>query len=345
MNSTIEELLASSMREEVAGLTPAPDLVARAARRHRQHTRVRAASITGTAGVAAAVAIGLTVASAGPSANRTLPGADQTVPGADRTVPGVGRTQEPASPRARLVAAMITSAQLSYRLHLVNTSTLPGHRMTPTSRPRDLINWYADYTGVYNPRTGSGAGVNTIREQSGTLADPGSYGQVDGYMDVRIVGGRFYTRFSGSGQPWRTAQGTLIQALVLNGGRAWAPTDGASADPAVLLAALRRLGTVTFAGQSGTGAAALDTYDFKYDIPGDGSVRPHQLTGTIVVHDQSSLIAKITMRTTVTGANPQIADGGWTTFTTVMTFSDYGVPVSVEAPTGALRQVKPLPAS
>ena len=47
-----------------------------------------------------------------------------------------------------------------YRLHLINTSALPGHRMTPTSPPRDLINWYADYTGVYNPRTGSGAGVS-----------------------------------------------------------------------------------------------------------------------------------------------------------------------------------------
>ena len=239
---------------------------------------------------------------------------------------------------------MITSAQLSYRLHLVNTSTLPGHRMTPTSQARDLINWYADYTGVYNPRTGLGAGVNIMRQQSGTLADPGSYGKVDGYMQVRIIGGHYYIRFSGNGQPWATGRGTLVQALVLNGGRAWAPTDGASADPAVLLAALHRLGTVKFAGKSGDGARALDTYDFRYDIAGDGSVKPHQLTGTIMVHHQSNLIAKITMQTMVTGAHPQIADGGWTTFTTVMTFADYGVPVSVQAPTGAMKQLKPLPA-
>jgi hypothetical protein len=66
MNRTIEDLLAASMHEAVTGLTPAPDLVARAARRHRQRTRIRlAASITGTAGIAAAVAIGLTVAPAG----------------------------------------------------------------------------------------------------------------------------------------------------------------------------------------------------------------------------------------------------------------------------------------
>jgi hypothetical protein len=60
-----------------------------------------------------------------------------------------------------------------------------------------------------------------------------------------------------------------------------------------------------------------------------------------VVHDQSNLIAEITMQTTVTGASPQIADGGWTTFKTVMTFSDYGVPVSVQAPTAAVRRSMP----
>jgi hypothetical protein len=341
MKATIEDLLAASMRDEVAGLRPAPDLVARAARRHRQRSRVRlAVSVAGTAGVAAAVAIGLTVASAGAGANRTGRSAE-------RAGGSAVRAGGPAasSPRARLVAAMITSAQLSYRLHLVNTSTSPGHRMTPTSPSRDLINWYADYTGVYNPRTGSGTGVNIMRLQSGTLAAPSSYGEAVGYMQVRIIGSRYYTRSSGDDQHWRSGHGTLVQALVLNGGRAWAPTTGASADPSVLLTALRRMGSVTFAGQTGTGAKALDTYDFRYRIAGDGSVKAHELTGTIVVHAQSNLIAKITIRTTVTGSQPQLADGGRTTFTTVMTFSDYGVPVSVQAPTGAIQQLKLLPGS
>jgi hypothetical protein len=325
MTRTIEDLLAASMREEVVGLTPAPDLVARAARRHRQRTRIRrAASVTGTAGIAAAVAIGLTVASSGPGAVRTGPGAAKA------------GSQAASSPQARLVAAMTTSAQLSYRLHLVNTSILPGHQMTPTSQPRDLINWYADYTGVYDPRTRSGAGVNIMRRQSGTGTDPSLYGKVDGRIQVRIVSGNYYTRL-GNGEPWFTGRGTLVQALVLNGGRAWAPTDRASADPAVLLAAVRRLGSVTSAGKSGSGARALDTYTFRYNIAGDASLKPHRLTGTIVVHDQSDLIAKITMQTSVTGASPQIADGGPLTFKTVMTFSDYGVPVSVQAPAGAVR--------
>ena len=325
MTRTIEDLLATSMREEVVGLTPAPGLVARAARRHRQRTRVRrAASVTGTAGIAAAVAIGLTVVSSSPGAVRTGPGAAKS-----------GR-QGASSPQARLVAAMTTSAQLSYRLHLINTAKLPGHQMTPTSQSRDLINWYADYTGVYDPRTRSGAGVNIMRQQSGTLTDPSLYGKVDGYMQVRMFGDSYYIRYSGNGEAWYTSRGTLVQALVLNGGRAWAPTDGASADPAVLLATVRRLGTVKFGGTTGSGAQALDTYSFRYNIAGDASVRPHRLSGTIVVHDQSNLIATITMQTSVTGANPQIADGGRMTFTTVLAFSDYGVPVSVQVPTGAL---------
>jgi hypothetical protein len=312
MTRTIEDLLAASMREEVAGLTPAPGLVARAAKRHRQRTRIRlAASVTGTAGIAAAVAIGLTVASSGPGAVRTGPGAAKA------------GGQAASSPQARLVAAMTASAQLSYRLHLVNTSIMPGR----------LINWYADYTGVYDPRTRSGAGVNILRRQSGTGTGPNLYSKVEGRIQVRIVGDNYYTRWA-NGESWDTGRGTLVQALVLNGGRAWAPTDGASADPAVLLAAVRRLGSVKFAGKSGSGARALDTYNFRYNIAGDASVKPHRLTGTIVVHDQSDLIATITMQTSVTGAHPQIADGGRFTFKTVMTFSDYGVPVSVQAPAG-----------
>ncbi len=318
MTRTIEDLLATSMRDEVAGLTPSPDLVVRAARRH---SRVRlAGSLTGVAGIAAAVATGLAVASSSPGTVRTEPGTAQA------------SAQAASSAQARLVAAMTTSARLSYRLHLVNTSVLPDHQMTPGSPPRDLIDWYADYTGVYDPATRTGAGVNIIRLPSGTLDNPSSYGQADGSFQVRIVGDMYYTRSSENGGPWRARPGTLIQALVLNGGRAWAPTDGASADPAVLLVAVRDLGSVSFAGKSASGALALDRYNFSYNIPGDGSVNAHKLTGTIVVHDRSDLIAEITMQTAVTGANPQIADGGATTFSTVLTFSDYGVPVSVKAP-------------
>jgi hypothetical protein len=60
MTRTIEELLTASMREEVIGLTPPPDLVARAARRHRQRTRVRMAASVHQAWLAAWSAVGAT---------------------------------------------------------------------------------------------------------------------------------------------------------------------------------------------------------------------------------------------------------------------------------------------
>jgi hypothetical protein len=126
-------------------------------------------------------------------------------------------------------------------------------------------------------------------------------------------------------------QGSLADALDLNGGRDWAPTSGGSADPAVLLATVRHLGQVRLTGRSGSGAQALDTCQFSYQIAGDDSVQPHQLSGTIVVHHQSNLTASITMQTTVISADPQI-EGGQSTFQTVLTFSDYGVVVSVRPP-------------
>jgi hypothetical protein len=92
MSRTIEDLLAASMHEAVTGLTPAPDLVARAARRHRQRSRVRrAASITGTAGIAAAVTIGLTVASAG-GGNAQGQDAAYVVTHVENAITAVGRT-------------------------------------------------------------------------------------------------------------------------------------------------------------------------------------------------------------------------------------------------------------
>jgi hypothetical protein len=340
MTRAIEDELATAMRNEVAGLTTAPDIVARAVRRHQRRARIRlGVSVAAAAGITAmVVAIGLPGAST--RAGSRGPGAagpDVTPPA--RPAPGAAQASRPlpSSPRARLLAAMTRSAQLSYRMHLVNLSVLPGHQMTPTSRTRDLINWYADYTGVYDPRTRSGYGVNILRNQSGTLADPSTYGKPGGYDQVRVIGNRYYTRFSATasfpaGGSWAAAPGSLAQALDLNGGRSWAPASGGSADPAVLLATVRRLGQVRLARRSGSGAQALDTYRFQYQIAGDASVQRHRLTGTIVVHHQSNLIARITMQTTVTGTHPQITDSGRLTFRTVLTFSDYDVAVSVRPP-------------
>jgi hypothetical protein len=61
----------------------------------------------------------------------------------------------------------------------------------------------------------------------------------------------------------------------------------------------------------------------------------------VQVHHDSNLIARITSRTTVVGPSPQSAAGDPLTFETVIDFSHYGVPVSVEPPPAA--QVPPIP--
>lgn len=328
MTHDIERLLASTMREEVTGLLPAHDIVARAARRNRRRARARvAAAVTGTAGIAAAVAIGLMVATSGPGTGH---------PGPSPVRPGGQVAGPPRSPQARLVAAMTTSAQLSYRLHLVNTLDSSAGQMYAQAHPNlpvnpvdhlpHAISEYANYTGVYDPKSRLGVGVDTIHND----------GQVYLRLAVRLVGDNYYLAMGNHG--WVGRKGALVDALLLNGGRDWGPANGSSADPAVLLAAARHLGSVKFLGKSGAGAQAVDTYSYSYLIPGDGSTLPHALTGTIVVHDRSNLVAEITMRTDLTGtaAAQKIADPGVYLFSTVMTFSDYGVPVSVTAPPGVV---------
>jgi hypothetical protein len=348
MTRAIEDELATAMRNQAAGLIPAPDIVARAARRHRRRARIRlGASVTAAAGITAlVVAVGLPGAST--RAGSTQAGSQGPGAAGPGVRPPARPVSEPArasrplpkSPRARLLAAMTRSAQLSYRMHLVNMTVLPDHKATVTSPIRDLIDWYADYTGTYDPRTRSGSGVNTDHYESGGIGNPRNFGKPAGHDQVRIIGDRYYTRYSPAtsfrpGITWTTGEGSIAKALDLNGGQDWAPTSGASADPAVLLATVRRLGQVRLTGRSGSGAHALDTYRFRYQIAGNDSVKPHQLAGKIVVHHQSDLIAKITMETTVTGADPAVGDGGLTQVHTVLTFSDYGVAVTVHPPAPA----------
>jgi hypothetical protein len=88
-----------------------------------------------------------------------------------------------------------------------------------------------------------------------------------------------------------------------------------------------------------SGAQALDAYRFQYQIAGGASVQRHRLAGMIVVRHQSNLIARITMQTTVTGTHPPIADSGRLTFRTVLTFSDYGVAVSVRPPAAVSKDI------
>ena len=216
MTRAIEDELSAAMRQQVIGLTPAADIVARTVRRHRRGIRIRlGVAVTGSAGITAtAVAVSLpgTLSRAG------SPGSGAAGPGATaprRTSPAVQAGGSlPSSPRARLLAAMTRSAQLSYRLHVLNLSVLPSHKTTLTSPPRDLIAWYADYTGVYDPRTRSGSGVSILRNESGGLGNPARFGKPGGYDQVRSIGNKYYDRFSytprfRAGSSWTAGAGSI----------------------------------------------------------------------------------------------------------------------------------------
>jgi hypothetical protein len=205
-------------------------------------------------------------------------------------------------------AATITPP--SYRVKVLNTSRYRG---------RTSVETRADYTGVYDPAAQVGQGR---RRLATTAGEPQ-------FQPLRFVADTFYTQ---DGRRWQKQQGTLVDALALDGGRRWGPWDGSSADFRVLLTTLKARGTVRLATRTGTGSAQVDSYAFDYTVAGDNSVAAHRMNGTIKVHHESNLIAGITEQTTVVGANPKIADGDPLTFSTTISFWDYGTPVRVTAP-------------
>jgi hypothetical protein len=96
MTRAIEDLLTAAMRDQVADLAPAPDLVARAAHRNQRRSRIRlAASISGVAGIAAAVAISLAVSSS--------PWPGQARPGRAQPLQPGRRPAQPAPPANCLI--------------------------------------------------------------------------------------------------------------------------------------------------------------------------------------------------------------------------------------------------
>jgi hypothetical protein len=120
MNTELEEQLSAGMRESVSGLSLAGDIVGRASRRHRRRTAtIRMGYALGVAGLAGAVAVGVTVAGGDP---RPRPAGPATV------------AQPPAA--VRLAAATSASANISYRVRQVEG---------------DLT-----YQGAFDPKTKTG---------------------------------------------------------------------------------------------------------------------------------------------------------------------------------------------
>lgn len=309
MTSDIETLLVSSMRTHVADLpASAPELVTRAIRRHRRRVTIRQTALSaGALGVVASLALASTV-----TATRDWPAGVGT-----RAAPGGSTAGQSgaSSPKLRLMAALTATEQTSYRLDQIVKGTYPER---------------GDLPPIYKRLT---AQVDLRRH---LLEGAFELGQGDPLSPVRVVGDDLYVHPSAAGgsAPWMNMSGgqTSLRGLVGSGWNDFAPWDGFSSDASALLQALRNDGIVRLVHSSGVGSAALDTYSFSYDLRDNDIYAAHRISGTVTVHRQSQLIDRFEAETTSTGHVEQTTIRWQAT----ITFSDYGVPLNVTAPTGAV---------
>jgi hypothetical protein len=293
MTQDVETELVLAMRDQVAGIDPA-EAQSILARALLDHRRSRRRGQV------------LAITAATGTAAALLVGVTLALTGV-----GPAASVQPAGQRSEgAPVPRVSAAQTSYWVTVLNTSRWEGRAQVET---------LADYTGSYDPVQQAGQGLRSTK-RSGRPQDE----------RIRLLDGTIYLQSDAN--TWRHVQGTIVDALVLDGGRRWGPWDGRSADSRLLLATLKARGALRLTAGTGTGAAALDHYTFGYTIAGDDSVSAHLMTGTVAVHRQSGLIAELTQRTTVVGANPEIADSNKLTFSTKVTFSNYGVPVRVTKP-------------
>jgi len=149
-----------------------------------------------------------------------------------------------------------------------------------------------------------------------------------GHLDVRIINGEYY--LCRGGTTWVKTGRSMTSVIPLG------PTQEVvaelNADPSVLLTKFRTLGNVTQSGRSGSGADAVDTYTFSYPVTADESRAAHTIAGTVTVGVDSGMIRSVVQDTTLTGANPEIADREPVSFRTTVELSDYNTPVTVEQP-------------
>jgi hypothetical protein len=313
----IETLLTDALREEVARMPePAPDLLARAMHRHRRRTTARrVVSSAGALGLAASLGIALTITATG---NRSPGSGSQGSRGPSAS--GSSVTPVPnASPKLKLLSALTATDQTSYRIRQTLTGRyLDRHDLSPISNR---------LTGLLDPVHGLA---------SGELVSGNGWA-----MELRQVDGVLYSRTIFPKDPalqhwFKDSAGSKGLIAFKQGGvpSEWFPWTGTSPGATRLITMLRAQGSVTLAGSTGSGPDVLDSYRFSYNRPDDGAFAAEQVTGTVVVHRDSNLIARIDVGTTTTGHIEQVTIR-WR-FT--VEFSDFGVPVTVTAPADALQR-------
>ncbi|MFD0854164.1 hypothetical protein ACFQ07_18145, partial [Actinomadura adrarensis] len=94
-------------------------------------------------------------------------------------------------------------------------------------------------------------------------------------------------------------------------------------------------GPLTSKERSGSGGAEVETYAFSHaPRPSEGSPAGTRVSGTITVGIASGKVEKIVQSTVIESPHPELGDREPVRFTSVIEFSDYGIPVRVERPAG-----------
>lgn len=314
MTTNLEERLAAGMRERVAGLELTGDVLAAATRRHRRRTAlVRGAYAAGVVGVVGALVAVATVGTGVPERPGVAPGNVAERP------PGAGAE----SPQLRLAAAAEASENISYRVRVTTTSKdrapADGELPEPVSE-----SWVT--TGAFDPTTATGYLESPYTGLRPAIAAGFEHERlIDG---VRYIGAPNGSVGSNGEIVWSREPGRhdrLNFDLALDGGL------GASADPRDLFRALRQSGAKVTETAGGGYHFEVTVTDRRNAIVADSFVGDVTLGAdnriATVAYDR-------TARANLRGAN----------FTyhlhVVIELSDYGLPVRVEKPAGALVRSK-----
>ncbi|MCM0677167.1 hypothetical protein NCC78_21100 [Micromonospora phytophila] len=310
MNTNLEERLAAGMRDRVDGLALTRDVLAEATRRHRRRTAlVRTTYAAGVVGVVGALAAVATIGAPVRTAD---------------SPPVAGRPPAASaeSPQMRLAAAAAASENISYRVKVTTTSKdkapPKGELPEPVSR-----SWVT--TGAFDPTTATGYLDSPYTGLRPVVAA--------GFEHERLIGGvRYIGAPNGSvgsnGEiVWSREPGThdnLNFDLALDGGL------GASADPQDLFRALRQAGAKVTETAGG--------YHFEVTVEDRRShIVADSFVGDVTL-GADNRIATVTYDRT---ARSSIRGENFTYHLHVaIELSDYGMPVKVEKPAGALARSK-----
>jgi hypothetical protein len=217
--------------------------------------------------------------------------------------PTPGRPQQAVAPELRLAAAAQATARTSY------TFTVTTQVRTVGGRPGSIR---SHYEGVYDQAV-----------PAGLLREPG-----EPRFESRRIGDDCYFR--------KLDRWTKQRCYPATGAYVYLGDDlASSAEPAQRLAELAELGTVTDLGVSGTGGAAVQRYAFEFTVEQDGGGGPDRIpvTGTVEVGVASGKVAKVVYQVTYERKG---SPDSFIYRTVTWQYANYGAPVRVEAPAGAI---------